>query len=80
MSHDPGETLVQMVNQIATNLSGGRTEDETVAGVCGHLEKFWARAMKRRIIARLDEPDSGLMPLARQAVERLAERQALQTD
>ncbi|MBB3231515.1 formate dehydrogenase accessory sulfurtransferase FdhD [Halomonas stenophila] len=77
MSHDQGETLVHMVNQIATNLSGGREEAEAVEGVCTHLEKFWARAMKQRIVACLDEPDSGgLEPLARQAVVRLGERQA----
>ncbi|MDN3555564.1 formate dehydrogenase subunit delta [Halomonas maura] len=77
MSHDQGETLVHMVNQIATNLSGGRAEAEAVEGVCTHLEKFWARAMKQRIVACLDEPDAGgLEPLARQAVARLGERQA----
>ncbi|MFG6178001.1 formate dehydrogenase subunit delta [Halomonas sp. THAF12] len=75
MSHDQGQTLVHMVNQIAANLSGGRETAETVEGVCTHLEKFWARAMKQRIVASLDEPDSGLSPLARQAVARLAERQ-----
>lgn len=77
MSHDQGQTLVNMVNQIAANLSGGRETAETVEGVCSHLEKFWARAMKQRIVACLDEPDCGLEPLARQAVARLAERRGI---
>lgn len=77
MSHDQGETLVHMVNQIAANLAHGRDATTAAEGVCTHLEKFWARAMKRRIVACLDEPDAGgLEPLARQAVERLAEHQA----
>lgn len=79
MSHDQGQTLVHMVNQIATNLSGGRETADAAEGVCTHLEKFWARPMKQRIVACLDEPDSGLEPLARQAVTRLAERQAAKT-
>lgn len=79
MSYDQGQTLVHMVNQIAANLSGGRETAEAVNGICTHLEKFWARAMKERIVACLDEPDCDLGPLARQAVIRLAERRANQS-
>ncbi|MDR5867644.1 formate dehydrogenase subunit delta [Halomonas koreensis] len=76
MSQDHDEALVRMVNQIAANLGPGREEADAAEGVCTHLEKFWARAMKRRIVACLDAPDGGLAPLARRGVERLAERQA----
>ncbi|XKE46674.1 formate dehydrogenase subunit delta [Halomonas organivorans] len=75
MTLDQDAQLVRMVNQIAANLGGGREPGEAADGVCAHLEKFWARPMKRRVIACLDEADNGLAPLARQAVERLAERQ-----
>ncbi|WP_444678704.1 formate dehydrogenase subunit delta [Halomonas sp. E19] len=66
--------LVRMANQIAANLSGGRDEEEAVASICNHLEKFWARPMKRRLIASLAEENTQLEPLARRAAQRLADR------
>lgn len=74
MSHDQGETLVRMANQIAANLGHGRDAAAAADGVYTHLEKFWARPMKRRLIACLDETDNELSPVARHATERLAER------
>ncbi|MDI5984298.1 formate dehydrogenase subunit delta [Halomonas sp. M4R5S39] len=68
--------LVRMANQIAANLSGGRREDEAVAGICHHLETFWARPMKRRLIACLEEENTELVPLARRAARQLAVRLA----
>lgn len=68
--------LVRMVNQIAANLSGGHDEQEAVAGICRHLETFWARPMKRRLVACLEREDNTLAPLARQATRRLAEQLA----
>lgn len=66
--------LVRMVNQIAANLGGGRDEEEAVANICRHLETFWARPMKRRLIASLEAGTPELEPLARRAAQRLAER------
>lgn len=68
--------LVRMANQIAANLGGGRDEDEAVAGICRHLETFWARPMKRRLVACLEHEGSELVPLARRAARQLAERLA----
>ncbi|RTR02332.1 formate dehydrogenase subunit delta [Halomonas nitroreducens] len=75
MSRDHVITLVQMVNQIATNLGAGRDATQAAQAVCTHLETFWARPMKQRLIACLGEDDHDLSPLAREAVGRLAERQ-----
>ncbi|MCW4151597.1 formate dehydrogenase subunit delta [Halomonas sp. 18H] len=71
MSHDQSETLIHMVNQIAHNL---QSASDPATGVKNHLEKFWARSMKERIIACLDAPDCALTPVARQAVEQLAQQ------
>lgn len=66
--------LVRMANQIAANLGGGRDEAQAAAAICHHLETFWARPMKRRLITSLTEENTELLPLARCAVQRLAER------
>ncbi|MBZ5487687.1 formate dehydrogenase subunit delta [Halomonas aquamarina] len=69
-----------MTNQIATNLGCGRDEDAAAAAICRHLETFWARPMKQRLVASLAQDDAGLSPLAHRAAtllaNRLAERQA----
>ncbi|PMR75770.1 formate dehydrogenase subunit delta [Billgrantia endophytica] len=74
MSRTQDATLVRMVNQIAANLGGGRDETQAVAGICRHLETFWARPMKQRLIACLEREDAELAPLARRAVRQLADR------
>ncbi|HSH47891.1 MAG TPA: formate dehydrogenase subunit delta [Halomonas sp.] len=66
------KNLIRMANQIAENLRHGRSDDQAVEETSTHLEKFWARSMKTNIIASLN--DSDLDPLARQAVEQLAQR------
>lgn len=68
------KNLINMVNQIAANLRYGRSDETAVEETSSHLQKFWARSMKARIIESLGDGDSGLDPLARQAVERLAKR------
>ncbi len=68
--------LIHMTNQIAANLGGGRDEETAAAATCRHLETFWARSMKHRLIATLEREDGELSPLARRAVTLLAERLA----
>ncbi|QEM82310.1 formate dehydrogenase subunit delta [Halomonas binhaiensis] len=74
MSHNQDDTLIRMVNQIATNLSGASDEDQVVQGIRRHLESFWARSMKQRLVACLDRDDTELSPLAQRAVVELAGR------
>lgn len=71
MQHDQRDTLIHMANQIANNL---QSAGDPATGVKNHLEKFWARSMKERIISCLDDSDGDFTPIARQAVEQLAEQ------
>ncbi|WP_342596083.1 formate dehydrogenase subunit delta [Salinicola lusitanus] len=67
----PTAPLIKMVNQIsANNLHHG---DDTQAAelVATHLKKFWARPMKRDIIAYADTNGSELSPVSRLAIARL---------
>ena len=67
------DSLIRMANQIAANNT--HRGDTAAEYVQTHLKKFWARSMKRQIIAYLQQDGSELLPLARQAVERLAQEQ-----
>lgn len=73
MQHDQMAQLVRMVNQIATNLSHER---DAATRVRVHLEKFWARSMKQRLIDGLDQIGHELNPLAHEAATQLAASEA----
>ncbi|MCW4150667.1 formate dehydrogenase subunit delta [Halomonas sp. 18H] len=76
MSSQQETHLIHMTNQIAANLGGGRDEETAAAATCRHLETFWARSMKHRLVATLEREDAGLSPPAMRAVALLAERLA----
>ncbi|GAA0685731.1 formate dehydrogenase subunit delta [Vreelandella titanicae] len=73
MSSHHDNQLIHMTNQIAANLGGGRDEETAAAATCRHLETFWARSMKHRLVATLEREDAPLSPLAKRAVILLAE-------
>lgn len=81
MSTSTDANLVHMINQIAANLGGGRDEEAAVTATCRHLETFWARPMKQRLIANLALEGVEFSPLARRAATllatRLSERQSI---
>ena len=67
------ERLVEMVNDIANFFHSEPDHAAAVAGIAGHLRKFWEPRMRRQIIAHWrDHHGEGLSDLAREAVERLA--------
>lgn len=64
--------LVMMANQIARNVRV-QGEDRAVAAIAEHLARFWDPRMRAAITAHVAAGAAGLDPLARAAVERLAE-------
>ncbi len=64
------ERLVYMANQIG-KFFAHRPEDAAAADIADHLRKFWDPRMRRQIVALLDEPDNGLSPAVKKAVETL---------
>lgn len=71
MSHNQLDTLVHMVNQIATNNAAYDT-DEAAQRVANHLQRFWARRMKQMIIDYNLSGGDDLSPIARLAVTQLS--------
>ena len=73
------DKLVYMANQIGKFFAaqGKHDEAKAVEGIATHLRRFWDPRMRGEIIARMQSGDiSGLDPLPRRAVERLAAEQS----
>jgi len=64
-------SLIKMINQISANNRHHGDDAQAAEQVATHLKKFWARSMKRQIIAYADTDGSELSPVSRLAVERL---------
>jgi formate dehydrogenase subunit delta len=69
------ERLVDMVNDIANFFHSEPDHAAAVAGIAGHLRKFWEPRMRKQIIAHLDGGGHGLNDLGREGVRELARMQ-----
>ena len=50
MSTSELDQLIKMVNQIADNIGAGDSDTVAAARVVDHLNRFWPRSMKEKII------------------------------
>ncbi len=77
MSHDATspEKLIYMANQIG-KFFAVQKHDKAVAGIAGHLTRFWTPVMRQKIVNHLDQGGEGLDPLAKEAVLSLKVKQA----
>jgi formate dehydrogenase subunit delta len=66
------DKLVYMANQIG-RFFASQGDDQAVAGIADHLQKYWDPRMRSTIVHHLDHGGRGLEPLVRQAVVRLKE-------
>jgi len=64
------DKLAYMANQIG-KFFASQGDDQAVAGIADHLQKYWDPRMRSAIVDHLDRGGHGLDPLSRQAVERL---------
>ena len=62
------DTLRRMANDIARNLEA-MGHDKAVLATADHIDKFWEPRMKRAIFG---DNRSGLVPIAREAIDHLA--------
>lgn len=69
------ESLVRMANDIANFFASEPERSAAVAGVAGHIRRYWDPRMRRQIFAHLDEGGDGLGDLARAAVQSLADKE-----
>jgi formate dehydrogenase subunit delta len=64
------DKLVYMANQIG-KFFASQGDDQAVAGIADHLQKYWDPRMRSVIVDHLDRGGAGLEPLVRQAVSIL---------
>jgi formate dehydrogenase subunit delta len=65
------ERLVQMANDIGHFFASEPQRVDAVAGIAGHLRRFWDPRMRRQIVHHLEGGGEGLDPLVREAVEKI---------
>jgi formate dehydrogenase subunit delta len=80
MSESKLQRLVDMINQIALNMSANGGEQMVADQVAQHLEKFWAPPMKALITQQPLGVDIGLTPIAQIAVQSLLKIQQAKLD
>ena len=74
MNHDHEAHLVRMANEIAANIAPSETEDNVAEITAGHISKFWALSMKKKIIDYVAQGDGDLSPIALQAVKLVGQQ------
>ncbi|MDZ5697115.1 formate dehydrogenase subunit delta [Chelativorans sp. M5D2P16] len=74
MSHEAGtsseEKLVYMANQIA-GFFQTMDDEEAVAGVADHINKFWEPRMRRQLFRIIERGCDGLKPLVLKAAKQI---------
>ena len=65
------ERLVQMANDIGHFFAAEPKRSDAVAGIAGHIQRFWDPRMRRQIAAHLAAGGAGLDDLPREAVSSL---------
>ncbi|ANB16251.1 formate dehydrogenase subunit delta [Dokdonella koreensis] len=66
------ERLVQMANDIANYFASEPDREAGIEGMAGHIRRFWEPRMRRQILAHWQAGGEGLLPLAGEAIARLA--------
>lgn len=61
------QALLRMANQIAANIGGGHTPEETSSRIAQHLIRFWTPKMRQDLVMAATA-DADLSPLVREAI------------
>ena len=69
------ERLVDMVNDIANFFASEPDHALGVAGVAGHIRRYWEPRMRKQMLAHLEAGGHGLSDLAREGVQELKGRE-----
>ena len=65
------ERLVQMANDIGHFFAAEPKRADAIAGIAGHIQRFWDPRMRRQIAAHLAGGGEGLEELTREAIATL---------
>ena len=65
------DRLVQMANDIGHFFAAESKRADAIAGIAGHIQRFWDPRMRRQIAAHLAAGGAGLDELTREAISSL---------
>ena len=65
----PTEKLLRMAHQITTFFES-YPEEQGVAAIAEHINKFWHRTMRDEFVTTFSESDQALKPLLRKAMPK----------
>ena len=65
-----GNKLIRMANDIAAFFAAEPVRADAVAGVAGHLQRFWDPRMRRQLLALFDGGGDDLHELVREALQQ----------
>jgi formate dehydrogenase subunit delta len=65
-----------MANDIGHFFAAEPKRADAIAGIAGHIQRFWDPRMKKKILAHLQAGGEGLEELPREAVASLKPKQA----
>jgi formate dehydrogenase subunit delta len=68
---DRSNNLVRMANDIG-NFFRNQPREDAIAGIRNHIQSFWTRAMREKLVAEAGQKDIGLDELPMEALRRLA--------
>lgn len=66
----PKEKLLRMAHQITTFFES-YPEEQGVAAIAEHINKFWHRTMRDEFVTTFSESDPALKPLLRKAMPKI---------
>ena len=66
--------LIKMINQISDNMALTEIDELAAAKVADHIERFWARSVKGKIISYARSDGEMLKKMSMEAIRLLQER------
>jgi len=71
-AHGGAEHLVQMANDIGNFFRAEPQREDAIAGIAGHISRFWTKRMRQKLLAHLARGEGGLDELPLEAMRRLS--------
>ena len=69
-----GEHLVQMANDIGNFFRAEPQRQDAIDGIANHINKFWTRRMREKLLEQVKHGEAQLDELPREALRKLAAR------
>jgi formate dehydrogenase subunit delta len=66
--------LAQMANDIGNFFKGQASREDAIAGIANHINSYWTRRMREKLMGQLKHSDEGVDELPLAALHRLMQQ------